>query len=286
MVVSPHDVIDPSATVRLKLDSRPESLTVVRSMLAGLGEALTFDAELLDDLKTAVSEACNNVVLHAYGGVAGPLSVCLEIGQGGLEVTVRDRGTGIQYVASSAEDRMGVGLAVISALADRAEFLSAPDGGTEVRMAFLDRAAPVDLLGATAQTILGPPAGLSGDVIVTLTPVGLLAGVLGRVARALAAAARFSLDRFSDVYLVTDALDAHAQSAASGADVSFAIAAGTRRLEITIGPFREGSGACLRSAAVARQSGSPLGMLADELTIQQGRAGEMLRLVVCDDRRY
>ena len=137
-----HDVIDTSPTVRLQLESRPESLTVVRSMLAGFGEALGFDAELLDDLKTAVSEACNNVVVHAYDDVAGPLSVGLDVGSRGLEVTVRDHGSGIQDVASSSEERMGVGIAVISALADRAEFLIAPDGGTEVRMAFSTRAGP------------------------------------------------------------------------------------------------------------------------------------------------
>ena len=278
-------MIDTSPTVRLQLDSRPESLTVVRSMLAGFGEALGFDPELLDDLKTAVSEACNNVVLHAYGGFAGPLSVRLDVGSHGLEVTVCDRGSGIQHVASSAEDRMGVGLAVISALADRAEFLRVPGGGTEVRMAFLDRGQPVQVLDTPAETILSPPAGLAGDVIVSLAPVGLLVGVLGRIARVLAAGARFSLDRFSDVYLVTDALAAHAHSAAAGADVSFAIAAGNRRLEITIGPFRAGSGASLRQSADDSQSGSPLSVLADELAVEGLAAAEMLRLVVFDRPR-
>jgi serine/threonine-protein kinase RsbW len=285
MAVSDHDVIETSPTVRLQLDSRPESLTVVRSMLAGIGEALAFDAELLDDLKTAVSEACNNVVLHAYDGLVGPLLVGLDLGQEGLEVMVRDQGSGIQYVASSAEERMGVGLAVISALADRAEFLSAPDGGTEVRMAFLDRGASVQLLDAPIETIAGPPAALTGDVVVTLAPVRLLVGVLGRVARALAAGARFSLDRFSDVYLVTDALAAHAQGAASAPAVSFAIVAQTRRLEITIGPFFPGSASHLLAAATARHSGSPLPLLADELTVERLDGSELLRLVLLDARK-
>ena len=58
--------IQESPSVRLELDSRPETLTLVRGMLGGVGELLAVDPELLDDLKTAVSEACNNVVLHAY----------------------------------------------------------------------------------------------------------------------------------------------------------------------------------------------------------------------------
>ena len=83
---------------------------------------------------------------------------------------------------------------------------------------------------------------LSGDAVVSLSPISLLAGVLGRVARALAARARFSLDRFSDVYLVTDAIAAHAGRAAKGARLSFAISTAAQRLELTIGPFVDGSG--------------------------------------------
>ena len=58
------------STVRLRLESRPQTLTIVRGMLGGVAELLSIDPELLDDLKTSVSEACNNVVLHAYGGRA------------------------------------------------------------------------------------------------------------------------------------------------------------------------------------------------------------------------
>ena len=59
--------------VGLHLESRPQTLTIVRGILGGLAEVLAIDPELLDDLKTAVSEACNNVVLHAYDGGPGPM---------------------------------------------------------------------------------------------------------------------------------------------------------------------------------------------------------------------
>ena len=52
-------------------------------------------------------------------------------------------------------------------------------------------------------------------MVVSLSPVTLLAAVLGRLARTLAATAHFSLDRFSDVYLITDTLAAHAATAAA-----------------------------------------------------------------------
>jgi anti-sigma regulatory factor (Ser/Thr protein kinase) len=278
------DVIHDSPTVNLELDSRPECLTLVRGTLAAVAEALSFDAELLDDLKTAVSEACNNVVLHAYNGEPGPLAVRIEITRATIEVMVRDWGSGIQQIAPS-EDRMGVGLAVISALADRAEFLTAADGGTEVRMAFAgsgDRLRKLE--GERTSKLEGATMELSGDAVVTLTPLALLSGVLGRLARALAASARFSLDRFSDVYLVTDAIAAHAERAADGAQIRFAIAASDRRLELTIGPFRSGSGAQLSSDGEPERRKSPVALLADELQVEPIEGSEMLHVVLIDHR--
>jgi serine/threonine-protein kinase RsbW len=279
IAVNGHDVIETSPTVRLQLDSRPESVTVVRSMLAGIGEALAFDAELLDDLKTAVSEACNNVVLHAYDGNTGPLVVTLQIGPDAVEATVRDRGGGIRHVSASSDERMGVGLAVISALADRAEFLSAPDGGTEVRMSFRGRGAGVQVLDPKLPRAAElPPAWLIGDVVGTLSPAALLPAVLGRVARALAASARFSLDRFSDVYLVTDAVAAFATEAAAASELRFAITAAPRCLELTIGPFRAGTG------EGAGRAGAPLTRLVDDLSVLADGPTESLRLVMVDHR--
>lgn len=279
------DVNQSSPTVRLELESRPESVTLVRSMLAAVAEPLAFDAELLDDLRTAVSEACNNVVLHAYDE-PGPMLVVLNIVNGNVDVVVTDHGRGIQYVAAAATDRMGVGLAVISALADRAEFLSPPDGGTEVRMSFTARG--VGFLSADAAGVGEPeqwPGSLAGDVVVKLTPVGLLAAVLGRIARALAAGARFSLDRFSDVYLVTDAIAAHVQSATEGSWVGFAIAVSNRRLEILIGPLERGSSGLV---GVDKRSGRPasaLTRLADQLSVESVDGLELARVVVVDERR-
>ncbi len=298
------DATQDPPSVCLQLDSRPECLPLVRGTLAGIAESLGLDSELLDDLKTAVSEACNNVVLHAYGGGVGPLIVGLEIRDGDIEIVVRDRGSGIQHVSAST-DRIGVGLAVISSLADRAEFLSAPGGGTDVRMTFAGRAPDIEVPGrdpagaggdsspqdsspqdSSPQDSSpgdGPPVELSGDVVVWVAPPSLLDGVLGRLTRALAAAARFSLDRFSDVYMVTDALVAYAQSAARAGRVTFAIVAGESRLELRIGPFAPRSGSELSGASSPRLP-SPLALLADELTVEPAGSSELLRLVLVDRR--
>src|ERR1700761_9613234 len=124
-----------SPRVRLELTSRPEAARLVRSMSTAAGEVLGVDAELLSDVNTAVSEACNNVIQHAYGDDPGPFSVEFALAPDGLEVQVRDYGRGI-HQAAPEHDGLKVGLALMSALADRAEFIRAADGGTEVRLCF------------------------------------------------------------------------------------------------------------------------------------------------------
>ena len=273
-------------TVTLELTSRAENLTLVRGMLGGVAELLGIDPELLDDLKTAVSEACNNVVLHAYGGQAGPLAVALYVNPEAIEVAVRDHGTGIAQL-TQVDDRMqGIGLPVIQALAQQADFRRGADGGTEVWMVFAG--------SRDGRPLFGPPApstpddgwtrDMSGDAIASVSPVALLNGVLGRLARALAATARFSLDRFSDVYLVTDAIGALARRCSSGDRVGFSLESEPRRLSITIGPFRPGTHELLGGDDPAVGANSPLALLSDELSCERDDAAERLRVVLIDHR--
>jgi hypothetical protein len=126
---------------------------------------------------------------------------------------------------------------------------------------------------------------LSGEAVVSLSPVSFLGAVLGRLARALAARARFSLDRFSDVYLVTDAIAAHAARAANGDRIGFGLSTATRRLELTIGPFRPGSGVQLEADRPVRDVGSPLLLLSDQVEIRPAGDEELIHVVMTDTRR-
>ena len=95
------------------------------------------DAVALNDVSTAVTEASNNVVLHAYEGAEGPLEVELSIVPGGVDAVVRDRGVGIRPGVKSAEELSGgIGLPVIQALSESVEFRDLSSGGTEVAMHF------------------------------------------------------------------------------------------------------------------------------------------------------
>jgi serine/threonine-protein kinase RsbW len=279
------DLTDDWPTVRLDLDSRPETLTLVRGALGGVADKLALDPELLDDLKTAVSEACNNVVMHAYDeDVPGPLEVLLYARNDGIEVLIRDQGSGISATAPSDDRLQGVGLPVIRALTQEAEFRPVPDGGTEVRMLFAGERDGKRLFTEPAKAApeQGWTEGLSGDAVVSLSPVSFVGGVLGRLARALAAKARFSLDRFSDVYLVTDAIAAHAARSASGDRISFGISTDVRRLELTIGPFRDGASEWLNDKR--SEADDALAMLSDEVDIRPVGAGETLYVVMLDHR--
>lgn len=273
------------SAVRLEFDSRPEAPALVRAALAGVAQALELDPELFDDLKTAVSEACNNAVLYAYDGASGPLRFGLEIRPEAIEATIRDWGGGIKHVGPS-DERMGVGLAVISALADSAEFSSPPDGGTEVRMRFARRGAAIPTFpgAAEADVAAGVPVPLSGDVTVSVWPVRLLGGVLGRVSRAVAGRTHLSLDRFADLYLLTDAIAALAESEAGAAGIAFAVATAHRRLELTVGPFRAGNGARMLEEVLVDGDGSALSPSLGELTVEPAGGYELVRVVV-DDRR-
>jgi serine/threonine-protein kinase RsbW len=124
--------------VLLVMPARPEGVGVVRQALAGVADALDFDASVLADMKMAVTEACTNVVVHAYDDAGdGMLEVEMLAGEDGLTIVVRDHGAGIQpRPARSGAPALGLGLPLIAALSDAFELRGSAGMGTEVRMTF------------------------------------------------------------------------------------------------------------------------------------------------------
>lgn len=135
-----------AADVRLTLPARAEGVAVVRQALAGLADALDVDAAVLADMKMAVSEACTNVVVHAYGEHEGNLEVEMAVDESSLTIVVRDRGGGIDRDAPRSEDvpALGLGLPLIAALSDAFELRGERGQGTEVRMTFRSARDGVD----------------------------------------------------------------------------------------------------------------------------------------------
>jgi anti-sigma regulatory factor (Ser/Thr protein kinase) len=88
-------------------------------------------------MKMAVTEACTNVVVHAYEDDGGQLEVQMLAGEEDLTIVVRDHGAGIQPKPARTEPpALGLGLPLIAALSDAFELRGTAGRGTEVRMTF------------------------------------------------------------------------------------------------------------------------------------------------------
>jgi anti-sigma regulatory factor (Ser/Thr protein kinase) len=122
--------------MELALPARAENIALIRHAFGALGEALAVDEELLSDVRLAVTEACSNVVVHAYAGeTPGPLEVLATVDDGALTVVVRDRGPGIAPHPDSPG--LGLGLPLIASLAESVQLGRDEQERTEVCMTFL-----------------------------------------------------------------------------------------------------------------------------------------------------
>jgi serine/threonine-protein kinase RsbW len=233
--------------VCLSLPNRPENVLVVRQALTGVAERLALDAIEANDLNTAVSEACNNVVMHAYAGSEGPLEVGVYALAGTLVVVVRDRGIGIPPLRQDREEGYaGIGIPVINALSTDARFSDLAGGGTEVRMEFAApngaSLAPLDGDAGGPDASSATQAETSSAVELRLAPNTLARAVLPRVMCALAARADFSTDRIADVRLLADVLAASARDSIDASHLDVGITVASRTLDLRVGPLRAGEG--------------------------------------------
>jgi serine/threonine-protein kinase RsbW len=125
----------------LRLPARPENVGVVRHVLGAVAEVLDLPAEVIEDIRLAVTEACTNVVRHAYADEDGTIDVMVHPTGRELEVVVADDGRGIGISPDTAGP--GLGLPLIAALADSLEIERSGSNGSRLSMSFLrTRAAP------------------------------------------------------------------------------------------------------------------------------------------------
>jgi serine/threonine-protein kinase RsbW len=130
--------------LEITLPARAENVAVVRHAVGGLGEVLEVDDQTLSDIKLAVTEACTNVVVHAYPEGEGPMGMRASIDDRRLLLVVTDRGRGI--VPRPDSPGLGLGLPLIATLAESLELGTGRLEETEVRMSF-DLGDPVSAGG-------------------------------------------------------------------------------------------------------------------------------------------
>jgi serine/threonine-protein kinase RsbW len=256
----------------MSLPAKSENVAVVRHALAGLAEEMGMDEAGIADLKTVVTEACMNVVVHAYEGRPGPLSVEAAPDSDGITIVVRDEGVGIRPQADANRDSLRLGLSLIAALSSSFSISGGLSRGTEVSMRVPLRGGGAD--GSADRVEMKPVPTDRTEVVIDRSE--LLAPVLSRVIGALAARRDLSVDRVSDAVLVTDAIAAAAPARFSDGRVRLGLVEGEESIDVRLGPMEDGAAERIRQELAVPNVGGTLEALADELTVDASGDGEYL----------
>ena len=129
--------------IKLDFPSRSSNEGFARAAAAAFAAQLDPTLEELGDIRTAVSEAVTNCIVHAYPEELGRIHLRLRILSGGvLEILVRDWGKGIPDVeqamrplyTTGGEERSGMGFTIMASFMDKLRVRSAPGKGTTVVM--------------------------------------------------------------------------------------------------------------------------------------------------------
>ena len=123
--------------------SVPENEAFARVVIAAFAMQLSPTLAEIADVKTAVSEAVTNAIVHGYEGTRGTVTMRAMIDNASLSIEIMDRGKGIPNIAQAMEpfytthpeqERSGMGFAVMQTFMDEVDVQSTPGSGTSVRM--------------------------------------------------------------------------------------------------------------------------------------------------------
>ena len=129
--------------IKLEFPSKSSNEAFARSAAAAFAAQLDPNMEEMGDIRTAVSEAVTNAIVHAYPDSIGRISMRLRILENdGLEISIRDWGQGIDNVdkameplyTTGGEERSGMGFTIMGSFMDKLRVRSTPGKGTTVTM--------------------------------------------------------------------------------------------------------------------------------------------------------
>ena len=129
--------------IKLEFPSRSSNEALARSVAGAFAAQMDPTLEELGDIKTAVSEAVTNCVVHAYPDSIGKILLrCRILEDNRLEIVVRDWGKGIEDVekareplySTGGEERSGMGFTIMESFMDKLSVRSRPGEGTVVTM--------------------------------------------------------------------------------------------------------------------------------------------------------
>lgn len=136
-------MIKPINEMKLTLTSRSSNESFARVAVAAFAAQLDPTVEEIGDIKTAVSEAVTNCIVHAYKENLGPIYITVGIFENRkVRIKIRDVGCGIEDVekameplfTTGGEERAGLGFAVMESFTDSLKVRSRKDKGTTVTM--------------------------------------------------------------------------------------------------------------------------------------------------------
>ncbi|ATY84746.1 anti-sigma F factor [Kyrpidia spormannii] len=129
--------------MRLEFSSRSENESFARVAVAAFVAQLDPTVEELTEIKTAVSEAVTNAIIHGYGDQEGMVSITCTLEGDTVEIMIDDQGVGIEdielarqpmYTSRPDLERSGMGFTIMENFVDKVEITSRPRQGTRVRL--------------------------------------------------------------------------------------------------------------------------------------------------------
>lgn len=129
--------------IKIEFPGKSCNEAFARAAAGAFASQLDMTVEELADIKTAVSEAVTNAIVHGYSGMRGVVEMRCRISGRTIEVAVIDKGRGIAdialamqplYSGSEDEDRSGMGFTVMQSFMDTLHVESWPGVGTTVTM--------------------------------------------------------------------------------------------------------------------------------------------------------
>ncbi len=131
-------------TLTIKVNALEANESFLRSAVGAYAARLNPTLETIADIKTAVSEAVTNSIVHGYAcDPKGIITVNCELADGELTVEISDTGKGIPdvetamqdfYTTLKGEERSGLGFTIMKSFMDSLEVFSSPGEGTTVKM--------------------------------------------------------------------------------------------------------------------------------------------------------
>ena len=128
-------------SIRLVFPSRSANEGFARITAAAFAAQLDPTMEELSEIKTAVSEAVTNSIIHGYGDTIGKITLTGKLYSGKLVLQIKDRGRGIEdipqameplFTTGNQEERSGMGFTIMETFMDKVKVTSRPGNGTTV----------------------------------------------------------------------------------------------------------------------------------------------------------